>query len=289
MCTIVYVTEPVYDFYADTCLAQSLSWTCPASSGNESDSVHFPNIMFDQNSLENSIRDSPYLSDIGVYIYRLQPMITDSQCNGEAFIQFCFENSENSTNIEMLVVLGRILFIEPDRSSLTGRILEQISINTTVECIPELSIDSLCCHSEKIAVTLTNETNAFAVQFPNQILLEYNGSQSKVETFVASRTNVVRVDSNGLSIIQANGNFMDLNLRFIQVVINPQNTTTTDLPISIIIISTVVPLGSLLIVLVIVAVIIAGTQCRKRKTKIKKMMNQLNGAGDNSYNGNNNL
>ena len=283
MCTIVCVTEPVNDFYADTCLAQSLSWTCPASSGNESDSVYFPNIMFDQNSLENSVRDSPYLSDIGVYIYRLQPMITDSQCNGETFIQFCFENSENSTNVEMLVVLGRILFVEPDRSSLTGRILEQISINTTVECIPELSIDSLCCHSEKVAVTLTNETNAFAVQFPNQILLEYNGSQSKVETFVASRTNVVRVDSNGLSIIQANGNFMDLNLRFIQVVINPQNT---NLPISIIIISTVVPLGSLLIVLVIVTVIITGTQCRKRKTRIKKVMNQLKGAGDN--NGNNN-
>lgn len=286
MCTIVYVTELVNDFYADTCLAQSLSWTCPASSGNESDSVHFPNIMFDQNSLENSVRDSPYLSDIGVYIYHLQPMITDSQCNGETFIQFCFENSENSTNIEMLVVLGRILFIEPDRRSLTGRILEQISINTTVKCIPELSIDSLCCHSERIAVTLTNETNAFAVQFPNQILLEYNGSQSMVETFVASRADVIDVDSNGLSIIQANGNFMDLNLRFIQVVINPQNTTATNLPISIIIISTVVPLGSLLLILVIVTVIIAGTQCRKRKTRIKKVMNQLNGAEDN--NGNNN-
>ena len=276
------MTEPVNDFYADTCLAQSLSWTCPAPSDNES--VHFPNIMFDQNSLENSIQDSPYLSDIGVYIYRFQPMITDSQCNGETFVQFCFENSENSTNIEILVVLGTILFIEPDGRSLTGRILEQISINTTVECIPELSNDSLCCHSEKIAITLTNETNAFAVQFPNQILLEYNGSQSMVETFVASRVNVIGVGSNGLSIIQANGNFMDLNLRFIQFIINPQNTTTTNLPTSIIIISTVVPLGSLLLVLVIIVVIIAGTQCRKRKTRIKKVMNQL--TGDN--NGNNN-
>ena len=282
MCTIVCVSEPVNDFYADTCLAQSLSWTCPASSDNES--VHFPNIMFDKNSLENSIQDSPYLSDIGVYIYRFQPMITDSQCNGETFIQFCFENSENSTNIEMLVVLGTILFIEPDGRSLTGRILEQISINTTVECIPELSNDSLCCHSEKIAITLTNETNAFAVQFPNQILLEYNGSQSMVETFVASRVNVIGVGSNGLSIIQANGNFMDLNLRFIQFIINPQNTTTTNLPTSIIIISTVVPLGSLLLVLVIIVVIIAGTQCRKRKTRIKKVMNQL--TGDNYGNNN---
>ena len=282
MCTIVCVSEPVNDFYADTCLAQSLSWTCPASSDNES--VHFPNIMFDQNSLENSIQDSPYLSDIGVYIYRFQPMITDSQCNGETFIQFCFENSENSTNIEMLVVLGTILFIEPDGRSLTGRIVEQISINTTVECIPELSNDSLCCHSEKIAITLTNETNAFAVQLPNQILLEYNGSQSMVETFVASRVNVIGVGSNGLSIIQANGNFMDLNLRFIQFIINPQNTTTTNLPTFIIIISTVVPLGSLLLVLVIIAMIIAGTQCQKRKTRIKKVMSQLN--GDN--NGNNN-
>ncbi len=264
------------------CLAQSLLWTCPAPSDNES--VHFPDIIFNQNSLENSVRDSPYLSDIGVHIYRFQPMITNSQCSGETFVQFCFENSENSTNIEMLVVLGTILFIEPDGRSLTGRILEQISINTTVECIPELSNDSLCCHSERIDITLTNETNAFAIQFPNQILLEYNTSesQSKVETFVATRANVIGVGSNGLSIIQANGNFMDLNLRFIQFIINPQNATTTNLPTSIIIISTVVPLGSLMLVLVIIALIIAGTQNRKRKKRRKEALNQL--TGDNNGN-----
>ena len=271
MCTIVIVTEPINNLYAGTCLSQSLLWTCPATSDNET--VRFPNFTIDQTSLENSIPDSPYLSDIGIYIYRFQPMITDSQCNGETFVQFCFENSENSTYIEMLVVLGTILFVEPDGTSLTGRVQDQISINATVQCIPELSNGNLCCQSESIAITLTNETNAFAIQFPNQTFLEYNGSQSQVETFVATQVNVIGVGSNGLSIIQANGRFMNLNLRFLQFVINLQDATTSNLPTLIVIIATVVPAGSLLFILVLVAVIIAGTQCQKRKKRKKKAMN----------------
>ena len=280
---MVIVIEPISNFYVGTCLSQSLLWTCPASSNNET--IHFPNFTIDQTSLENSIQDSPYLSDIGIYIYHFQPMITDSQCNGETSVQFCFENSENSTYIEMLVVLGTILFVEPDGTSLTGRVQDQISINTTVECIPELSNDYLCCQSERITITLTNETNAFAVQFPNQTLLEYNGSQSQVETFVATQVNVIGVGSNGLSIIQASGRFMDLNLRFLQFVINPQDATTSNFPTLIIIIATVVPAGSLLLILVLIAMIITGTQCRKRKKRKKKAMNlnEHDNTGNSSY------
>ena len=204
-------------------------------------------------------------------------MITNSQCNGEAFVQFCFENAQNSTKIQMLVVLGAIVFIEPGGTSLTGRVLEQIPINTTVQCIPELSNDSLCCHSERIPITLTNETNAFAVQFPNQILLEYNDSQSPVETFVASQVNVIGVGSNGLSIIQANGHFMDLSLRFIRFAINPQNATTPNLPTSIIIISTVVPVGTILIASAFIAVIITATCTQRQKRKKGRIMKHLTG------------
>ena len=242
--------------------------------------------MFDQSSLENSIQDSPYLSDIGVYIYRFQPMITNSQCNGEAFVQFCFENTKNSTHIQMLIVLGAIVFIEPGGTSLTGRVLEQIPINTTVQCIPELSNDSLCCHSERITITLTNETNAFAIQFPNQILLEYNDSLSQVETFVATQVNVIGVGSNGLSIIQASGRFMDLSLRFIRFIIYPQNATTPNLPTFIIIISTVVPAGTILIASAFIAVIITVTQRQKRKKRRKdSSMKHLTGDrnGTNNY------
>ena len=208
-------------------------------------------------------------------------MITDSRCNGEAYLQFCFNNSENSTHIEMLVVLGTIVFVEPDGSSLTGRVLEEIPINTMVECILELSNDSICCHSEKIDITLNNETNAFAIQFPRQILLEYNDPESQVETFVATRANVIGVGSNGLSIIQANGNFTNLNLRFLQLIINPQNSN--NLPTTIIIISTVVPVSSLLLILVFITLIIACIQCQKQKKRRKRSMTQLNG----DTNGNN--
>ncbi len=262
--------------YTGTCSAQSLLWTCPASSDNEV--VYFPNITIDQDSLANSVQDSPYLSEIGLYVYRFQPMITDVCNDGEISVQFCFVNAENSTNIDMLIVLGTVLFIEPDGASLTGILLDQISISTTVKCDPELSNNTVCCQSESIDVTLTNETNAFAVQFPNQTLLEYNGSQSQVETFVATQTQFIGIGSNGLSIFQANGRFMDLNLRFLQFTINPQNVTTTDLPTSIIIIGTMVSVGILISILVTIAVVIAGIQWQKRK-KIMHM-NQLLGSNN---------
>lgn len=239
----------------------------------DDEAVMFPNITIDQNSLYDSVQDSPYLSDIGLYVYRFQPMITDA-CSGETFVQFCFVNAENSTNIDMLIVLGTVLFVEPDGTSLTGRLQNQISISTTVRCDPELSNNAICCQTERIDISLTNETNAFAVQFPNQTLLEYNGPQSQVETFVATQTRFIGIGRNGLSIFQANGQFMDLNLRFLQFTIN---VTATNLPISTIIIGTVVPVGILLSILVITnAVVIAGIQWRKRKKPM--LMDQV--AGD---------
>ena len=266
--------------HAGTCLSQQLLWTCSPSS--ETNTTYFPNIPIDNSSLASSISDSPYLSSFRLYTYRFQPVINES-CNGKTFVEFCLEDTGNVGNITMTIFLAVIDEARSGNTSLTGTILDRIDINAVVNCNPKLSNDQVCCHSERIATSLRTEMNGIAVQFPNQRLLEYNDSQNQVETFVVTEANFIGRD-NEEPIFQGTGGFMNLNLRFLRLVIDEiMEDEVMDLPTSKsktvnAIIATVLSIaGVVTIVLLIVAVVILVSKWQKEKRKIN--LNQLTAQG----------
>ncbi len=268
--------------HAGTCLSQPLLWTCPTSSDNKPS--HFPNISFDDDSLANSVRGSPYLS--GLYVYRFQPLI-NSSCNTIPLIEFCYGISEidtkkNNKSIDIAILLGSIDNIEPSGTSFTGRVFIQETIESTVNCnIKKAMNDSVCCQSVRIDITLSTQLlqqiNALGVEFPNQILLEYgNDSQNNiVETFVGTSLDFRGFGSTGdqepVLMLQVNGSFMDLGLRYLRLVIeespNPQNTNTTLSSLALAIVLPIVG-GLIIIFLSIIAVLIFTIWWRKREKVI---------------------
>ena len=258
--------------HAGSCLAQQLQWTCSPSS--DSEITYFPNIPIDETSLVNSVRDSPYLSN--AYVYRFRPFINES-CKRKTSVEFCFEDTESVSDIEMAIILARIDDARSDNTTFTGIVLDSISINATVECNQELRNNHhVCCHSERIDTSLPIQMNGISVLFPNQRLLEYNDSQYQVETFVTDvqEADILKVDSNGQPIIQGNGYFMNLNLRFLRFTIDDNESPETTKPPrpsgppNAIYIAVLVPTISVLaIVLLIVAVIILAFKWQKEKRK----------------------
>jgi hypothetical protein len=269
---------------AGMCLAQPLLWTCPASSDNEPS--YFPNISFDDDSLANSVQGSDYLS--GLYVYRFQPLI-NSSCNSIPFIEFCYEISQkdntksdkmnNNNSIEISILLGSIDKIEPSNTSFTGRVFAQKTIESTVNCnIKKVINDGVCCQSVRVDVTLptplSQQVNALGLEFPNQILLEYgNDSQNnRVETFVGTsldfRGFVNTDDQESVLMLQANGYFMDLSLRYLRLIIeespNSQSANTA-LSLALAIVLPIVGGLTTIFLSIIIAVLIFAIWWRKRK------------------------
>jgi hypothetical protein len=281
LAAIYYLFLPLI-VHAGTCLSQPLLWTCPTSTDNERS--YFPNISFHDDFLANSVRGSPYLS--GLYVYRFQPLI-NSSCNSIPLIEFCYEISEkdsnnNNTSIVMSILLGSIDSVKPSGKSFTGRVFIQETVNeSTVDCnIKKVVNNSVCCQSVRINVTLSTQllqqVNALGVEFPDQILLEYsNDSQNNiVETFVATSQDFRGFVSTGnqepVLMLQGNGHFMDLSLRYLRLVIeespNPQNTNTT-LSLALVIVLPIVG-GLTVTFLSIIAVLIFAVWWRKQKKVI---------------------
>ena len=261
---------------AGTCLSdQPLLWTCPESTDNKT--AYFPNIAFDENSLANSVRGSPYLS--GLYVYRFEPVINDS-CNSIPLIEFCYEISSKINNIEMTILLGSIDSIEPNGTSFMGRVFTQVAIDTTVKCNLILTNDSVCCQSERINVTLSTQVlqqiNAFGIEFPDQTFLEHNDSQNMVKTFVATGLDFLGFVSSGdqepVLMLQGNGCFMNLNLRFLRFIIESEEPPNSQSSNIILVIVTVLPtIGGLMIFLLIITVLIFVIRWRKwKKMKLDK-------------------
>ncbi len=212
----------------------------------------------------------------------------DNTCNGIPLIEFCYENSDKArNNIAMSIFLGSIDNVVPDDTSFTGRLFVQKTINTTVNCNPKLSIDSICCQSEQINVSLPTQQlqqiNVFGIEFPNQTLLEYNDLESIVETFVGTTIDFRGfVNSPGAQqpvlMIQGNGRFMNLNLRFLRFVIEDTSnlgaSNSGRVNTTAIITTVLVIIGVMMILLVVVCVICFTIRRQKQRKKITNM-NQL--------------
>jgi hypothetical protein len=98
-----------------------------------------------------------------------------------------------------------------------GVVLERIDIISIMNCDPEFTSDSVCCHSERINTSLPAEMNAFGVLFPDQILLEYNDSQYQAQTFVTSDVEFVGIDDTGRPLVEIAGYYTtSLSLRFLR-------------------------------------------------------------------------
>jgi hypothetical protein len=181
----------------------------------------------------------------------------------------------------MSILLGSIDNVEPSDTSFTGRVFIQKTIESMVNCNIKKAINnSMCCQSVRIDVTLSTQllqqVNALGVEFPDQILLEYsNDSQNNiVETFIATSQDFLGFVSTGdqepVLMLQGNGNFMNLSLRYLRFIIeespNSQSSNTThSLALAI-----VLPIvgGLTTIFLSIIAVLIFAIWWRKRK-KVK--------------------
>ena len=201
---------------------RQLEWVCSSSTRNEL--TYFPNIPIDKSSLADSIRDSSYLSNT-YYIYPFQPLINDS-CSGKTLIEFCFNNTQDVRKVVITILLGRLATntVGPSSISISGTVLEIISIDTTVKRSLDFT-NNVCCHSERINTTLPAEMNAFGVLLPEQSLLEYNDSQYQAQTFVVSDIVFSGVTSDGHVMFEASGFTTNLNLRFLRFVISGEVTT----------------------------------------------------------------
>ena len=196
----------------------------------------------------------------------------------------------------MSILLGSIDSIEPDGTSFTGRVFTQVTIETTVKCNLILSNDSVCCQSERIEVTLPTQVlqqiNAFGIEFPNQTLLEYNDSQNIVKTFVATgldfRGFVSNDDQEPVFMLQANGRFMNLNLRYLRFVIEDTPTSYSGFSNTSATIATFLSvIGAMMTLLLIASVILFAIRRQKRRKKIMINMNQVAAEQEGVNTGNN--
>ena len=201
---------------------RQLEWVCSSSTRNEL--TYFPNIPIDKSSLADSVRDSSHLSNT-YYIYSFQTLINDS-CNRKTLVEFCFNNTQDVRKVVITILLGRLATntVGPSSTSISGTVLERISIDTTVKCSPDFT-NNVCCHSERINTTLPAEMNAFGVLLPEQSLLEYNDSQYQAQTFVVNDIVFAGVTSDGQVKFEASGFTTNLNLRFLRFVISGEVTT----------------------------------------------------------------
>ena len=170
----------------------------------------------------------------------------------------------------MSILLGSIDDddIEADGTSFIGRVFAQAVINIRVNCNLKKALnDSVCCQSLRIDVTLSTELiqqiNAFGVEFPNQTFLEYSDPQNNMaKTFVASGLDFLGFASNGgVLMLRANGQFMNLKLRYLRFVIKNSESTNTTL---VVVLPTV---GGLILIMLLstIAVVIFAIKWRKRK------------------------
>ena len=213
----------LYCFQIDvTSGGQQVEWVCSSSPRNGV--TYFPNVPIDKSSLADSVRDSPYLSST-YYIYPFQPLINDS-CSGKTLIEFCFDNTKDVRKIVITFLLGRLATdtVGPYSTSISGTVLDRISIDSTVKCSPDFT-NSVCCHSERINTTLPAEMNALGVFLPEQTLLEYNDSQYQAQTFVVGDINFIGETSDSHVIFEASGFTTNLNLRFLRFIISGEVTT----------------------------------------------------------------
>jgi hypothetical protein len=181
----------------------------------------------------------------------------------------------------MSILLGSIDNIEPSDTSLMGRVFVQKTIESTVNCnIKQAMNNSVCCQSLRIDITLPTQllqqVNAFGVEFPNQTLLEYsNDSQNNiVETFVGTsldfRGFVNTDDQEPVLMLQANGYFMDLSLRYLRLVIEESISPNSGRMNLNAIIVTILPItiGVMITLLLIVSVIMFAIHRQKRRKNI---------------------
>ena len=222
-------------------------------------------------------------------MYPFQAVINGS-CNSHIpRIEFCYDISEkdsNNTGIQMAILLGSIDDMESSATTFTARVFIQETIETIMNCNLGKQInDSVCCQSVRVNVTLPTQllqqVNAFGVEFPNQTLLEYTDSQdnrSRVNTFVTNGMDFLgfesNVDQQPVLVLQANGKFVDLNLRFLRFVIEESqsaNNTVGELQLTIVIALPIVGGLTIIIFLSGIAVVIIAIWWRKR-IKRKKMM-----------------
>ncbi len=205
--------------------------------------------------------------------------MTNNSCNSISLIEFCFENTEkDKNNVALSILLGSIDDVVPDGTSFTGRLFVQKTINTTVNCNLKLTKDSVCCQSERINVSLPTQLqiNAFGIEFPNQTLLEYNDSENVVETFVGTSLDFRGfVNSPGAQqpvlMLQGNGRFMNLNLRFLRFVTEESPDSNSGSVVNNIVLVTVLATGGGLIILIFllgITVLIFAIKWRKRKKMI---------------------
>ena len=170
----------------------------------------------------------------------------------------------------MSILLGSINVddIEADGTTFTGRVFAQAVISTAVNCNLKKALnDSVCCQSVRIDVTLSTELiqqiNAFGVEFPNQTLLEYSDPLNMAKTFVASGLDFLGFSSNGgVLLLRANGQFMNLNLRYLRFVIKNSKSANTTLVVVLPIVGGLI----LIILLSTIAVVIFAIKWRKRKS-----------------------
>ena len=230
-----------------TGLAQELTLTCSPTDDNGTS--YFPDVPIDDDILTNSIRGSQYLSQLRTYVYQFQPATNDGCTITE--IEFCYEDTGDYSNLEMAFILLRGNDIgSPTATTITVTLLETVTINTTVMCNGSSDV---CCDSPNIDVSLLAQADAFAIRFPDQLLLEYNESQSQVQTFVVEGFEL-RGAGDGGPIFEARGYFTRLNLRLLRF-----KTTSTNISVDIITESNVIPIavGSVVGAIVAMAVLIA--------------------------------
>ena len=254
------------------CLAQPLELNCSTSA--EDESTYFPNIPVDNISLTDAIGDSPYLSE--VYIYSFQPLINDS-CGGKTDIEVCFENAQliQSNIIRMNILLGRIdNNITSSTTIIHGVVLERVDIISTAKCNPEFTNDGVCCHSERIDVSLPAEMNAFGVLLPDQYLLEYNNSRYQAQTFVAGNFGFVGTDNIRRAQFEIAGHYESLSLRFlrfnIQAGLPSQSSDSNSANIRRILSATLSPIFTLMIIVILtITIVVLSIKLRRKKGKIR--------------------
>ena len=105
--------------------------------------------------------------------------------------------------------------------NITVTLLNTVTTNTTTKCNGSSDV---CCTSVDIDVSFPTQTNALAVAFPIQHLLEYNEHQA--QTYIVEGFDLVNQSNEG-SIFQLSGDFINLNLRLLRFVFNRINNTDT--------------------------------------------------------------
>lgn len=250
----------------ETCLAQPLELNCSADIG---DSTYFPNTPIDNVSLADAIGDSPYLSNL--YVYSFSPIIDGSCSRGKAFIEFCFENTQNIQNntVHMNILLGRMdNDVNSSSAHVSGIVMERVDISTLVICANDNI--SVCCHSEIINVSLPTGVNVFGVLWPKQNFLEYNDSQYQVQTFVSTEFNFIGTNSIGQPRFETYGHTTNLSLRFLRFSTGKQqidsdleqNGSST---VNQIIVATVVPLIGISVIIILSVLAVAFYAVRRRQ------------------------